>query len=171
MLLEKGIEDAINGVITTNNEFNLNIVGLDIYGEIDSNYLERFEQIKKNWPVYIKYCGIVSPNNSVKILNKYDVLLFPTYYEGEGLAGTLIDAYAAGLPIVATRWKYNAEFIDKSIGFLVNIRSPEEISKTLIYICKHKYLLNEMSLSSRFRYEEFETDSVVRNIINLMTKS
>ncbi|MFR3494185.1 MAG: glycosyltransferase [Blautia sp.] len=60
---------------------------------------------KASSPQYIRYKGMVPFNQSTEVLKNYDALLFPTYYEGEGFAGTIIDAFAAGLPVIASDWK------------------------------------------------------------------
>ncbi len=118
VLKEKGIEDAIEAVNQVNRNFNQNIYTLDIYGEIDECYKSQFQVLMKSQPNYIQYCGYVSSSESVSILKNYFALLFPTYYEGEGLAGTILDALFAGIPIVASDWKYNTEIVNESVGFI-----------------------------------------------------
>ena len=49
-------------------------------------------------------------------MQDYFVLLFPTNYEGKGFAGILIDAYSAGVPVIAYDWKYNAERVNETVG-------------------------------------------------------
>ena len=47
-------------------------------------------------------------DKSVDVLKDYFALLFPTYYYTEGIPGTIIDAYAAGVPVISARWaNYN----------------------------------------------------------------
>lgn len=66
-------------------------------------------------------------NQSTEVLKNYDALLFPTYYEGEGFAGTIIDAFAAGLPVIASDWKYNSEIIKQGItGVITKTHSISE---------------------------------------------
>ena len=47
VMKQKGIEDAINVVKKINEEANETVYALDIYGQIDKNYAEEFEKIKK----------------------------------------------------------------------------------------------------------------------------
>ena len=55
-----------------------------------------------------------------RTLVNYDLMLFPTRYYTEGLPGTIIDAYIANLPVIATEWKHAREFIkDGETGFIV----------------------------------------------------
>lgn len=40
-------------------------------------------------------------------LSNYDMMLFPTYWRGEGFAGVFIDAFISGVPMIATDWAHN----------------------------------------------------------------
>ena len=130
VMKEKGIEDAIEAITKLNNDAGCKLATLDIYGKIDDNYKTCFEQLQKTFPEYIKYKGIVSPNKSTNLLKNYFALLFPTYYAGEGFAGTLIDAMTAGIPIIASDWKYNKEIVIEG--------------KNGVIISKESLLLNEI---------------------------
>lgn len=76
--------------------------------------------LQKKFPPYIRYGGSVPFDKSVNVLKDYFALLFPTYYEGEGFAGTLIDAYSAGAPVIviAFDWKYNSELVNENVGYV-----------------------------------------------------
>lgn len=113
---QKGIEDAVLAVKAVNETLGRVVYTLDIYGQIDDGQAEWFDALQKQFPTYVRYCGCVDADKSVDVLKEYFALLFPTYYDGEGFAGTLIDAYAAGLPVVASDWKYNAELVNGSVG-------------------------------------------------------
>lgn len=61
-------------------------------------------------------------------------MLFPTYYSGEGFAGTLIDAFSAGVPVIASDWKYNAEIVNEDVGCLFAAGKTNELKKILLDI-------------------------------------
>ena len=63
-----------------NEEANETVYALDIYGQIDKNYAEEFEKIKNTLPSYIKYVGCVDSEKTVKTLENYYLLLFPTKF-------------------------------------------------------------------------------------------
>lgn len=135
VMKEKGIEEALMAVKNINQKFGKVVFELDIYGQIDADYSKSFELLKKQFPSYIRYVGVVNPNESVRNLISYDSVLFPTYYEGEGLAGTLIDALMSGVPVIATDWHYNSEVINSSNGFLISTDDiVQELEKVLISI-------------------------------------
>ena len=137
---QKGIEDAVNAVIAVNNHFGRVVYSLDIYGQVDVNENEWFDKLKKSFPDYIKYGGIVPFNKSVEVLKDYFALLFPTLYYTEGIPGTIIDAFAAGLPVISAKWMNYADILDETtcIGYefgdngkLIDILKDEELTKKI----------------------------------------
>ena len=115
VMQEKGIEDAIEVVKIINKNSKEIIYTLDIYGQIDENYKERFEKLSKSFPEYIKYKGKIPFDKSVEILKKYNLLLFPTHFYTEGIPGTIIDAYASGVPIISSKWQNYDDIIKENI--------------------------------------------------------
>jgi glycosyltransferase involved in cell wall biosynthesis len=118
VMKEKGIENALNAVKEVNEKLGRTVYTLDIYGQVDTEQTEWFDNLQNNFPPYVKYMGVAPFDKSVDVLKNYFALLFPTYYEGEGFAGTLIDAYSAGVPVIASDWKYNAELVNENAGFV-----------------------------------------------------
>lgn len=116
VMKEKGIEDAVEAVKAANKAAGQVVYMLDIYGQIDVKQTGWFNNLQRAFPDYIHYCGCVDADKSVEVLKNYLALLFPTYYVGEGFAGTLIDAYSAGIPVIASDWKYNAELVNERVG-------------------------------------------------------
>lgn len=132
VMREKGIEEAIEAVKYVNEKYNKIIFELDIFGQIDSEQVAWFDNLKMRFPEYVSYKGLVPFEQSVEVLKSYYALLFPTYYEGEGFAGTLIDAMASGIPTIASDWKYNREIvIPGKTGVLVKAKNQEELNEAL----------------------------------------
>ena len=50
VMKEKGIEDAINAVESINAHFGRTVYTLDIFGQVDVEYKERFSQLEKSFP-------------------------------------------------------------------------------------------------------------------------
>lgn len=38
-------------------------------------------------------------------------MVIPTYYQGEGFPGTILDSYIFGVPVIVSKCKYNSEMI------------------------------------------------------------
>ena len=134
VMKEKGIEDAVNAVKTVNEHFGRIVYTLDIYGQVDSAQTEWFNELKSTFPLYIKYGEFVPFDKSVEVLKNYFALLFPTYYEGEGFAGTLLDAMAAGVPVIASDWRYNPEIVNEKTGYVYPVHDNHAFVTTLISV-------------------------------------
>lgn len=154
VMKEKGIEEAVKAVERINKQQDETLFSLDIYGQIDTNQCEWFKELEKEFPEYICYKGVVPFEKSTDILKNYTALLFPTYYEGEGFAGTLIDAMAAGVPVIASDWRYNAEIVkDYETGLI--IKAGESIEEKLSWILSNKEqwdIMKKKSLKEIKRY-------------------
>lgn len=118
VMKEKGIEDVINAVKTINNRYGEIIYQLDIYGKIEDSYKDCFNKLIKSFPSYIKYAGMVEPDQSVETIKEYFALVFPTHYYTEGVPGTLIDACMSGVPVISALWgNYQDVFIEDVTGW------------------------------------------------------
>lgn len=73
----------------------------------------------------VHYRGIVPPERVMDVLPQYDALVLPTYYDGEGYPGILLEAYNAGLPVVTTRWKAVPEIADETCALVVEPRDAD----------------------------------------------
>jgi glycosyltransferase involved in cell wall biosynthesis len=136
----KGIFDLIDAL-----EKNDNQILLDFYGPIDekikNNFLERIAKYPN-----IEYKGLLR-KNMYQTLSQYKFMVFPTYYEGEGFPGAVIDAYIAGLPIIASNWKYNFEFVkDNKTGLLFEPRNIEELTRKINYLFINKDIIKKMKI-------------------------
>jgi glycosyltransferase involved in cell wall biosynthesis len=145
VIKEKGIEDAINAVKSVNSSLEKVVFTLDIYGQIDEKYKERFEKLMKESPSYISYKGIVNYSDSVDVLKDYFVLLFPTHYKTEGIPGTIIDAYAAGLPVISSDWDSSSEIIlNNETGLIYDSAENSKLVELLVEASKNPWKLYKM---------------------------
>ena len=136
---EKGILDAIDAVKKTNKELGKKAFTLDIYGTLEDEFKQIFESAINDSEGNCEYKGVIEFNKSTDVLKNYFALIFPTYYEGEGFPGTIIDSFSSGLPVIATDWKYNKEIIDNEVnGLIYEIRENDK-SKELVKILKTIY--------------------------------
>ncbi len=144
----KGIEDSIEAVKLANKILKKDVFELNIYGKIDNDYKEKFKIVERNLPHYIIYKGCVNSSEATNILRQYDILLFLTYWRGEGFPGTIIDAFNSALPIIATDWKYNFEILkENETGAKVPVKEPEEVANKLIYFYKNQEELMKMKFA------------------------
>lgn len=90
---------------------------LDVFGPIDPSYRQAFEQVLSTCS-HVFYRGCAAPERGAEAIAVYDALLFPTSWKAEGVPGTVVDALAAGVPIIAAKWPYHDEMlVDGVTGF------------------------------------------------------
>lgn len=167
VMQEKGIEDAIDIVKIINKNSKEIVYTLDIYGQIDENYKERFEKLVKDFPEYIKYKGLVPFDKSVDVLKEYLVLLFPTHFYTEGIPGTIIDAYAAGVPVISSKWENFGDIIDDAVGIGYNFDDTGELLDILKYLSddfEKIYLMKSSCLKKAFKYD---SKQVIKEKLNV----
>lgn len=161
----KGIEDAIKAVSLANEKAGKTIATLDLYGNVETCDSPWFDAVKASMPETVAYCGKVAFDKSVSTLKEYTALLFPTYYPGEGLAGTVIDAFAAGLPVVASDWHDNANIItDKKNGFVFPTHDVNRLAEIILDIYKCQDRLVPMKLNCIQSAQAFLPPVVIRTI-------
>lgn len=168
VMKSKGIEDAIYAIESINRKVGKSLCTLTIYGQVDGQELDWFEKIKAHIDVVdgINYGGFVPFDQSVSVLKKYYGLLFPTYYEGEGFAGTLIDAFAAGVPVIATNWHYNSSIIvHKQTGLIYPVEEKQKLQECIEYAIKNQNDWNQL----RFNCIDKAIELAPSNVIKLIT--
>ena len=145
VMKEKGIGDAVEIVKRINSKQNRIVYTLDIYGKIDPNQKEWFENLQSTFPNYISYKGCIDFDKSVNTIKNYFALLFPTHYFTEGIPGTIIDAYAAGVPVVSAKWQSYVDIIDDGkTGYCYEFDNVKEFEQILIAIANTPALITSL---------------------------
>lgn len=153
---EKGIEDAVSAVKEVNEKYGETIFTLDIYGQVDSGQKDWFEELKTTFPDYIKYGGLVPFDKSTEVLKKYFALLFPTHYYTEGIPGTIIDAYAAGIPVISAKWENFGDIVVEGVtGFGYEINNYEEFEKLMFDIAGDSERINRLKAGCVHKCKEY----------------
>lgn len=163
VMKQKGIEDAINAVVAINEKENKICYSLDIYGSIDSAETEWFEELMAKQPEYIKYMGVVSQDKIVDTLSRYFSLLFPTRFYTEGVPGTIIDAYASGLPVIVSKWQSYKDIVEEDVtGFAYEFGNTDEFESILYQILKAPSLVNSLRENCRQYANRYSADEAIR---------
>jgi glycosyltransferase involved in cell wall biosynthesis len=169
VMKEKGIEDAIKVVTKINMMYKKTIYTLDIYGPIEQEYNSKFLKLQKEFPVFIEYKGIVPYNYTTQILKDYFALLFPTHFYTEGIPGTIIDAYAAGVPVISSRWENFDDIIDDfetGIGF--EFEDCNIFQKILIDNIDGKIDINSMKTNCLLKAKQYMPQKVILDFVKYL---
>jgi glycosyltransferase involved in cell wall biosynthesis len=160
----KGIKEICEAATMLNNDGLSNRFSVDFYGKIEPSYEEEFTNLIQSVP-NLTYKGFLNltNNDGYQTLSGYDVMLFPTYWGGEGFPGIVIDANIAGLPIIASDWNMNREVIeDGKTGFIIPVHDSEALADYM-----KKFIYKEIELLPMRRYcVEYVKQYDYRNVIS-----
>lgn len=167
VMREKGIEDAIEAVKEINRSFNQTVYTLDIYGQVDSLQKAWFDNLTTTFTSEIHYRGVVAYDQSVGVLKDYYALLFPTKFYTEGIPGTIIDAYAAGIPVVASEWENVSDMIEPGkTGITYPFDDFNGLKDALISGARSPEVWNEMKRKCLIKAREYLPDKVIGILLN-----
>lgn len=167
VMKEKGIETAVDTINRVNSELGSQAFTLDIYGQIDPEQTDWFDTLKQRFGSNAKYCGCVEPEKSVEALKEYFALLFPTHFFTEGIPGTIIDAYAAGIPVISAKWESFSDVVDDGVtGIGYEFDNVEELKEKLIAIAKAPETLNALKENCLEKSTSFTPQVAMQTVFN-----
>lgn len=167
VMKEKGIETAVKIVKKVNDHLGYAAYSLDIYGQVDAGQIGWFERLQIEFPAYVHYCGCVDSDKSVDVLKDYFALLFPTHFYTEGIPGTIIDAYAAGIPVISTKWESYFDVIDEGVtGIGYDFDDIEQFEHVLLNIVENPDALLEMKPACIEKAENFIPVNAIRVLLD-----
>jgi len=118
-------------------------------GELEESL--KGEVAKRRLDDHVRFLGFRS--DVPELLSLLDVFVLPSL--SEGLSMALLEAMAAGKPVVATRVGGNPEaVVDGDTGFLIDAESPESISDRVVRLLRDKAQAARMGERGRRRAHE-----------------
>ncbi len=172
VMKEKGIETAINAVEQINNDNGRQLCTLDIYGVVDRTYQDDFDRIMSKSTDAIHYCGVVPYNESVETIKDYFALLFPTFWDGEGFPGTIVDAFSAGLPVIASDWNSNGEIVnDGKNGILYPGNIAESLKQAMVYLIENSEQMMALKKQCIADAQKYQPELHVKRLIKILERT
>lgn len=147
---------------------------IDFYGPIDPAFEDLFKQKIEEHPSICAYKGYLdimnAPQEAYQTLSDYDCMLFPTFWQGEGFPGVIIDAYISGLPVIASDWNMNREVIEEGVtGWIIPPKDHEALAQAISRVIKHPEQLAPMREHCYQRALEYDCDTVLsRDLVPLL---
>ena len=136
---------------------------VDFYGKPDEKYKNDFlNQI--NHYKNVSYNGVLNlrEKEGYDTLASYHAMLFPTFHSSEGFAGVFIDAFIAGLPVLASDWAYNSESLQNGKnGIIYPVHDVNAIVETMNNCIIGKTDLFEMARNARAEAAKYEAKNVI----------
>lgn len=170
IIKEKGIELAVEAIKRINENSSSVIIELDIWGPIGKNYEDKFnELLRQNDFPFISYKGFLEPEKIYSVLPQYDIMIFPTYYQGEGFPGAVLDAFIAGIPVIASDWQDNSEIIvDMSTGLLFETNSISSLINVIEKVLHNPEVIVNMSRNCKNESQKYHVDNIIPKLLAIM---
>lgn len=132
-------------------------ITVDFYGPCDQempeeNFLASISDFE-----FVKYHGALEPEKIHSAISNYDVLVLPTHYYTEGLPGSIIDAYMAGLPVIVSDWMHAREFvIDGQSGIIIPFEHHQNaFNEAVMKMYNNRDLLRMMKFGAIKQSQKF----------------
>lgn len=102
-----------------------------IYGPIVEVDRERFvAEIEDTTSA--TYKGVIDPHDVLPLMKTYDALVFPTFYQGEGQPGVVLETMVAGIPPITTNFRSIPEVVEDGVnGLLVEPQNAAAVTEAI----------------------------------------
>ncbi len=158
--IDKGIEHIVEAAQFLDNDITITLCGSPI---------PNYSIVLTDLPNNIKVIQPISPSEVNEFLEQFDAMLFPSYYEGEGYPGAVIEALQCGLPVIATRWRAIPEVVqDDENGILIEPKSTEDLVKAIKRISSDNNLFWRLQEGALNRGKIFSDNSALERINSII---
>jgi glycosyltransferase involved in cell wall biosynthesis len=163
----KGVMDVLNAFSMLSNFENLQLQLVGDWNEPETRKeIEYFLDNHPNLPINL--VGIKMAEAKFEILSMASIFVFPTYYINEGHPWVIIEAMAAGLPIISTNHAAIPESVFDGVnGFLVEKRNPSQIAEKIQFLIDNPIIRQTMGKKSRTLYEQYFTEEIMINKLKI----
>lgn len=104
------------------------------------------------------YCGVLDPAEVPGVLARQDLLLFPSYYEHDGVPGVIIEAFQCGVPVVAAPLNGVPDIVEDGVnGLFVEPRSAADLRAAILRLIDDPGLYGRLREGARRRGEDFRS--------------
>lgn len=165
LLRDKGVFDAMEAVSKANSllerqnqpiRLNLTIAGAIPSGPEEKELHQALS--RPDLAQCVTWIGFANAKRKSDLLRESDCLCFPSYYHAESFGLVVVEAMAAGLPIVTTRWRALPDLLPAGYLGIVPPRDSDAIATALIQAMTE----NASSLRDRFLQHFNETAHIRR---------
>jgi glycosyltransferase involved in cell wall biosynthesis len=106
----------------------------------------------------VVFTGPVEGDEKTRLLTSSDIFCLPSFYPQEGQPLVIIEAMAAGLPVVSTMWRGIPEtVVDGETGLLVETARPDLVAEKLTALAMDAPTRRRLGKNGRARYESLYT--------------
>jgi len=170
VMKEKGIEDILAAVKKINDSKRDVVYKLHIYGQIDESQKEWFDNLSSHFPDYVEYGGVIPFAQSVEVLKNYFALVFPTRFFTEGVPGTIVDAYASGIPVISAKWESFSDVVDEGVtGYGYEFGNVVELERVLIEIANNPEKVISLKANCIKKAKDYSLDRLESDLLKYIS--
>lgn len=168
---EKGTSTAIDVISKINKIAGRIVCTLDIYGFPTEDYKQEFEDKVKRNRECINVYPYLDDTNAISVLSTHYMMLFPTYYSGEGFPIAIIECLKAGVPVIASDWHFNSEVVlNKCTGLIYDLNKKDGLFDSIMWAINNENIVLEMKKNCLKRAREFEPDIALSSVYGWIEK-
>ena len=121
---------------------------------------------------YVEFLGIRTGDEKIRIFQESDVFAFPTWYPLEGQPVAILEAMAAGLPVLTTRHATIPEVLGEDGALYVNKRDPVDIAAKLLQLLEDDSLRERMGQNNQIRFLRCHTaDKFAQGVVQVLRQA
>lgn len=161
LIPSKGIVEAVEGVVNSGLPIKFHIAGPDNF-----NIIPKLKEIAgEKWNKDIVYYGLLDNVEAMRLIEKCDGLILPSYYIGEAFPISILEAMKYGKLVIATPRAAIKDMLttqDGSLcGILIEEKSSDSVKDALLWVHNHLAESNRLSEKAYNKvYESYRTEVV-----------
>lgn len=154
--------EAVKRLTDAGIDVTLSLVGT---GDSQKNYEQQARGIQNR----VRFVGYVPREEINKYYNAAHVFALPSYNEGMSLA--VLEAMAAGLPVVVTRTGGTSELVKEGVnGFVFDWGDVTTLTRHLTTLANDRTLTRTMGSVSRLRAMEYSWENISSRFLSLFSE-
>lgn len=115
----------------------------------------------------VRFTGYIAESETAAFHANSTVFVFPTYHD-EGFPLVLLKSLAAGMPIITTRIRAAADYLNEPDNCLwVNPRNPHDLAEKITRVLDDDNLRSTMSANNHHLAEQFSPANIAREYLQL----
>ena len=145
--MEKGLGEALEACRSLPGDCRLSVFGPEMPGT-DFSLFDGHPRAD--------YGGVLEPPDALAALAQHDLLLCPSYYDGDGHPGVIVEAFQCGVPVVAAVGGGVADLVaHEENGLLIQPRSTGDLRAAITRLIDDPALYRRLCEGARRRGDFF----------------
>ena len=122
-------------------------------------YKEKIQQMIRDLNLTNRVILTGFRDDAAQLMKNFDVLVLPS--EREAFGGTLVEAMALGIPVVASAKGGIPEVVEDGVtGILINDQNPEDYANAILKLLNHPELTDNLRHSAKEHAKKFDNRQV-----------